>query len=226
VFEETTMNRLTRCLLIAGFAAAPPTFGVALPTTGPAQPLPGSEASLVGMQVTDTVTSGSATLVPLVAADVSASQASAADANAPAHGGTVGKPMDDITFVARATERARKEMNSARDALPQLADPDLKRMAERLVADHNDANAKLAKLAEQKLWPVPAPEAHETPPAGTASHDFDSRWTAEMIAAHERSVALYSAQAQGGEDVDLRKHARETLPTIQNHLAELRRLQK
>jgi putative membrane protein len=226
VFKEMTMNRMTRCLLIAGLAAAPPSFGVALPTSGPAQPLPGREASPVGMQVADTVTSGSATLVPLVAADLSASQASTVDASAPTHGGAVGKPIDDISFVARATESARREMSSARDALPQLTDPDLKRTAERLVADHGDANAKLAKLAEQKMWPVPGPEAHETPPAGTASHDFDSKWTAEMIAAHERSVALYSAQAQGGEDTDLRKYARETLPTIQNHLAELRRLQK
>ena len=220
------MNRLTRCIVIAGFAAAPPSFGVALPTTGPAQNLPTLGATPVGMQVADTVTAGSATLVPLMAADLPASQASTVDASAPTGGGAVGKPIDDISFVARATESGRKEMNSARNALPQLTNPDLKRMAEKLVADHGNANAKLAKLAEQKMWPLPAPQSHQTPPAGTASPDFDSKWTAEMIAAHERSVALYSAQAQGGEDTDLRKYARETLPTIQHHLAELRRLQK
>ena len=220
------MNRLTRCIVIAGFAAAPPSFGVALTTTGPAQNLPTLGATPVGMQVADTVTAGSATLVPLMAADLPASQASTVDASAPTGGGAVGKPIDDISFVARATESGRKEMNSARNALPQLTNPDLKRMAEKLVADHGNANAKLAKLAEQKMWPLPAPQSHQTPPAGTASPDFDSKWTAEMIAAHERSVALYSAQAQGGEDTDLRKDARETLPTIQHHLAELRRLQK
>ena len=47
-----------------------------------------------------------------------------------------------------------------------------------------------------------------------------------MIAGHERSVTLYRAQAQNGEDKDLRKYARETLPTIERHLADLRRLQK
>jgi len=47
-----------------------------------------------------------------------------------------------------------------------------------------------------------------------------------MIAGHERSVALYRAQATGGEDKDLRKYAKDTLPTIEKHLAELRRLQK
>ena len=47
-----------------------------------------------------------------------------------------------------------------------------------------------------------------------------------MIAGHERSVALYRAQATSGEDKDLRKYASDTLPTIERHLAELRRLQK
>jgi putative membrane protein len=219
------MNRIEQCLVITGFVVASPSFGVALSTTGPSQPLP-SIAAPAGMQAAENLTAGSATLVPLMASDVPASEVSTVDASTPTSGGAVGKPIDDISFVARATESGRKEAGSAREALPQLQDPDLKRIAEMLVADHGDANARLTKIAEAKQWPVPAPQQRDAPPAGTASPDFDSRWTAEMIAAHERSVALYSAQAQGGEDQDLRKYARDILPTIQHHLAELRRLQK
>ena len=47
-----------------------------------------------------------------------------------------------------------------------------------------------------------------------------------MIAGHERSLALYRAQAQSGEDKDLRRYASDTLPTIEHHLEELRSLQK
>jgi putative membrane protein len=47
-----------------------------------------------------------------------------------------------------------------------------------------------------------------------------------MIAGHEHSLALYRAQAQAGEDKDLRKFARDTLPTIEHHLAELKSVQK
>ena len=47
-----------------------------------------------------------------------------------------------------------------------------------------------------------------------------------MIVGHERALALYRAQAQGGEDKELRKYARETLPTIEQHLDWLRSLQK
>ena len=138
----------------------------------------------------------------------------------------VGKSVDDIAFVRQATENSRKEIKSARDALLQLKNPELNRIAEMLVNDHSGANERLAKIAEAKQWPLPAPQMQPAPPSGTASGDFDAKWTAEMIAGHERSIALYRAEAQGGEDKDLRKYARDTLPTIEHHLAELRRLQK
>ena len=47
-----------------------------------------------------------------------------------------------------------------------------------------------------------------------------------MIAGHERSIALYSAQARSGEDADLRKFAHDTLPTIEHHLEQLKSAQK
>jgi putative membrane protein len=69
-------------------------------------------------------------------------------------------------------------------------------------------------------------QAEAPPPSGAASGDFDARWTAEMIAGHERAVALFSAEAKSGEDQDLRQFARDTLPTIEHHLAALKSLQK
>ena len=47
-----------------------------------------------------------------------------------------------------------------------------------------------------------------------------------MIAGHERSLALHRAQAQNGEDKDLRNYARDTLPVVEQRLAELRSVQK
>ena len=95
-----------------------------------------------------------------------------------------------------------------------------------LVNDHSGVNQRLSKIAEAKQWPLPAAQVQAAPPSGTANSNFDATWTAEMIAGHERSVELYHAEAQGGEDKDLRKFASDTLPTIEHHLAELRRLQK
>lgn len=220
---------LAATALAFALASGGPAWAVSAVTTGPAQPLPQlidhGHAVPDALPVAESPAAGSAALVPLMAADLPSTPPDT-EAGAPDGGGNVGKTIDDLAFVARATDSGRKEVAAAREALPQLKDPDLKRLAQALVGDHGSANAELAKIAAAKKWPLPAPPLPAAPPAGTASPDFDAKWTAEMIAAHERSVALYGAQASGGEDPDLRRFARETLPTIQHHLAELRRLQK
>jgi putative membrane protein len=226
------MKRASLNLLAAiGIAvAAPvisvPVWAVSLPAGAPSQPLPEDTANPVSLVPADSWTAGSASLVPLMAADMQANQTSTVETPSTSTGGATGKPLDDMAFVKQASESGRKEVNSAREALLQLQRPELKRIAEMLVSDHSGANARLADIASTKGWPQAGPETAPSPPSGMASGDFDAKWTAEMIAGHERSVALYRAQAQAGEDKDVRKFARDTLPTIERHLAELRRFQK
>jgi len=220
------LRLFNRTIAIVGIAMAAPVWAVSLASVGPSQPLPDVSVDPASLAAAESV-AGSASLVPLMAAEMQAGRSSTADASAPEGGApVVGKPLDDIAFVRVATESGRKEVNSAREALPQLKAPELKRIAQMLVDDHNGANARLSHIAEAKQWPLPPPNAQGTPPSGTAASDFDAKWTAEMIAGHERSVALYRAQAAGGEDKDVRKYARDTLPTIEQHLAQLKSLQK
>jgi predicted outer membrane protein len=225
------MNRITlslaQSLLCLGIAATAPVGAVSLPASNNAQALPEEVAPPASppssLWAANTIATGSASLVPLMAAEMEANHLSQFDSSVKGGGGA---SVDDLAFVKQATESGRKEVSSAREALPQLKKPELKRIAEMLVTDHTGANAKLSKIAEAKGWPVPAPQAVSAPPSGTASGDFDAKWTAEMIAGHERSIALYRAQAQSGEDEELRKYARETLPTIERHLSQLKELQK
>jgi len=225
----TIRNNGTRvfALTASGLLCGVPVWAVSLSPFGQAQPIP--ESRIRATELAAAVeAAGSNALVPMMAADMQAIRPSPVTAvDSPKNGGApVGKPVDDMQFVKQATESGRKEIKAAQDALPQLKNPDLRHVAEMLVNDHGGANERLAQLAEAKGWPVPGPAAAAAPPSGTASSDFDAKFTAEMIAGHERSVALYRAQAAGGEDKDLRKYAKDTLPTIEKHLAELRRLQK
>ena len=219
-----SLKRISTGLVALGVTVTAPAWAVSVPDDVRAQ-TPDSAVTPNNQYVAANLTAGSASLVPLMAIEMEAQHAAAVDAQAQAGGGG-DQPVDDLAFVQQATESARKEIGSARDALLQLKQPELIRIAEMLVKDHSGANERLTKLAESKQWPLPAPKTPAAPPAGTASSDFDARWTAEMIAGHERSVSLYRAQATNGEDKDLRKYASETLPTIERHLAELRRLQK
>jgi putative membrane protein len=199
-------------------AASLPVAGVgALPEAAGAQP--------AHLLTAAAWTAGAGALVPAVATDAQANSIVAIEA--PAEGGEIaGKPIDDAQFVRRAAESSRQEIDSAHDALTQLKDPGLKEIAGMLIADHAEANAKLARIAAARGWPLPETRSPDAPPSGTSAADFDAKWTAEAIADHERTVALYRAQAQGGEDRDLRRFANDTLPTIERHLAQLRSLQK
>ena len=217
------MNRKTQTLVLLGFAVTAPVWAVSVPENSNAQPRESAAVPSNQYVAANMHAAGSAALVPLMAVEMEANHAAAVDA--PAEGGG-GKSVDDITFVRQATESSRKEIQSARDALLQLKNPELIRVAEMLVNDHSGVNQRLSKIAEAKQWPLPAAQVQAAPPSGTANSNFDATWTAEMIAGHERSVELYHAEAQGGEDKDLRKFASDTLPTIEHHLAELRRLQK
>jgi putative membrane protein len=215
--------------LVAGLFLGPAAVAASLQADGPA-PMPPVYAETSGASLPASVaatTPGSASLVPLMAFDAQAHGVSTVDASEPAAGGDAGKPVDDLSFVAQATEAGREEVQAAREALPRLRDPKLREMAEVLAHHHDAANERLARIAEAKGWPLPESRtAMKTPAPGTATPDFDARWTDEMIAGHERALALYRAQAQGGEDKDLRKYARETLPTLEQHLDWLRSLQK
>jgi len=210
---------------ILGILLTAPVWAVSVPTPEPSAPPQDPSVAPSALVPAENLTAGSAALVPLMAAEMEASHLSYVDASANSGGSEAASP-DDLAFVRQATESSRKEVNAARNAVPQLKEPELKRIAEMLVTDHTGADLKLSKLAESKGWPVPAPQPAAAPASGAASGDFDAAWTAEMIAGHERSIALYRAQAQNGEDRELRNYARETLPTIERHLAELRRLQK
>src|SRR5688572_5717098 len=180
-------SNLFRCGLAAGLALSAPAWAVSTSSTGPAQPLPQPHIESVATAPpsfhatnVEGVSAGSAALVPLMAADMAATVVSTVDASMPTGGGDAGKPIDDIAFVAQATERGREEVKAAQDALPRLRDPSLKQLAEVLASHRGEANDRLSRIAESKGWPVPGPKLEPpSPPAGTASPDFDARWTAQ-----------------------------------------------
>jgi putative membrane protein len=239
------MIRLTSNITtaLASMALASTAGAVSLSATGPAQPLPDTTAvadlsapvpapitdasaePLAGPLV-DLLSAGSAALVPLMAADSATDDAISLEAPLPAGADFRRKSVDDLSFTARAALNARHEMSSARNAIARLRDPHLRRLAETLAADHDDRHARLSRIAAARSWPLPAARPEPMPPAGSANPDFDARWTAGMIASHEQAVALYRAQAQDGEDIELRHFARDTLPALEQNLESLRRLQK
>src|SRR5262245_53369548 len=127
---ERRYTRITG-LTLAGLLATAPAWPVSSAATSPPQPLPDAATTAAPLAM-ESWSAGSATLVPLMAADLPARHTAGAESPATDTSGVVGKPVDDVGFVKQATESGRKEVAAARDALPQLKNPQLKEMAEML----------------------------------------------------------------------------------------------
>src|SRR3569832_2041043 len=129
------MIHLCRLSAVAGFGllCGAPVWAGSLSTIGPAQPIPAgvmpADSNATELTAAEISAAGSTTLEPLMAADVQARTDADTNVDAPAGGGApAGKPIDDTQFVRQATESGRKEIRAAQDALPQLKDPELKRI--------------------------------------------------------------------------------------------------
>jgi putative membrane protein len=100
---------------------------------------------------------------------------------------------------------------------------------EMLVDDHSNAMKKTAELAKDlNVIPPAQPTAEQTQKhdelARLSGAEFDQRFAAEMVKAHEEMISKYEMQARSG-DSKVSKHAEELLPVLEEHLAMAQHLQ-
>ena len=155
-----------------------------------------------------------------VVATVIAQAAIAQTATAPA---AQSDKMVDQTFVREASAAGLSEVADAQKAVQMAKRDDVRKAAQQLLTDHTAANAKLKSLAESKGVPLATSAAPANAPA-SMSGDFDAKYVAAQIKAHESAIALFKAEAQDGRDTDLREFASSTLPTLEHHLSMMQSL--
>ena len=100
-----------------------------------------------------------------------------------------------------------------------------------LVEDHSNALKETAELAKDlEVIPPAQPSAEQTQKhdalARLSGEEFDRQFAAEMVKAHEETIAKYEKHVESNVgDSKVREHAQELLPTIREHLAMAQRLQ-
>jgi putative membrane protein len=90
-----------------------------------------------------------------------------------------------------------------------------------LVTDHTAANEKAKSLAQtQGVTPptLPKPDAKKEFDrlSKLNGEAFDKEFAKHMVADHKKDIAEFEAQAKSTDDVA--SFAKDTLPTLQNHL--------
>jgi putative membrane protein len=126
----------------------------------------------------------------------------------------------DQQFVDRAALGTASEAELGQLARTRAASPAVRAFANRIIADHRQAHARLSTL-ERRIGLLPA----SSPPprsqlAALFGADFNRQFIADQVKNHQEAIALYEAEAQRGQDPRLRRYASETLPMLYRNLQQ------
>jgi putative membrane protein len=138
-------------------------------------------------------------------------------------------PIDDQTFVTKAATCAKCEHMLAELAKNHAASPDIKKFAERLIADHTKANEQLIAAAKAAKITVPTSLPEESVKAidrfkNLKGAEFDKAYIKHMVEEHEKAVKLFENASRNLKDPGLKAFAAKTLPTLQEHLQTAKKL--
>ena len=141
------------------------------------------------------------------------------------YGQTTGNQPDTSTlnFIQKASTAGMKEVKAGKMAASKAASNNVKSFANRMVTDHTKANDQLMQLIKSKNWNIMPPPDAETDPdgmlAGASGTAFDKTYVSMMVQDHQKAVALFENAASTAPDPDIKAFAKQTLPTLQQHLA-------
>lgn len=100
----------------------------------------------------------------------------------------------------------------------------LEQFAEKMIDDHNTANAELTRLAESKSIDIPKTldERHKQMYDRFSDMEegaaFERAYVQQQLRAHQRAVRLFAAASERVQDPDIQAFARKTLPILRHHL--------
>ena len=133
-------------------------------------------------------------------------------------------------FMTEAAKGGMAEVELSRVAATKSQNAEVKKFANQMIQDHTNANAELKQLAGKKNVTLPteldAPhKAIKDKLSGLSGADFDKEYVNAMVTDHEKSVALFQSQSNGGTDADAKAFAAKTLPKLQMHLDMIKGMQ-
>lgn len=135
----------------------------------------------------------------------------------------------DSKFIEEAAKGGKAEVKIGELAQSKGQSDSVKQFGQRLVKDHTAANQQLEKICDRKgvskstdLGKHQKQIDHLTSLSG---EEFDKAFIEHAVSDHKEDVEKFEKQANEGEDPVIRSFARETLPTLREHLRIAQTLQ-
>lgn len=136
----------------------------------------------------------------------------------------------DNAFIEQAAADGLAEVKLGQLAAERASNADVKAFAQKLVDDHSKANRELERIAASQNAATPGELKGKHQKAydklsKLSGDEFDKAYVKHMVDDHQKAVKLFERQAKSASDAPLKQFASDTLPKLQDHLAEAKRLE-
>ena len=133
-------------------------------------------------------------------------------------------------FINKAAMSDMFEIQSSELALQKATDAKVKDFAKMMVSDHSAASDKLKSAVQSAQLPPPPTELDAKHKKkmdklqSASGREFDRAYVDAQVKGHKKAVELFSNYAKEGKNAELKNFAQQTLPTLEQHLKQVRSL--
>jgi putative membrane protein len=133
-------------------------------------------------------------------------------------------------FWTTAADGGMAEVEMAKLAVQKAQNPEVKKFAQMMIADHTKANNELKAIAAKQKIALPkeiGPRNRSTIDElnRLSGADFDKEYVQAMIDDHETDVQMFEDQSKSDDDQAAKAFAAKTLPTLQKHLQAIKAIE-
>jgi putative membrane protein len=132
---------------------------------------------------------------------------------------------DDSKFLQDAIRGNAAEVKMGELAKERGQSKAVRDYGQMLVDDHSKANEKAMGIAKKMSLTASAePSAKQKQEhdalAKLSGSEFDTTFMSRMVEGHQENIAKYTTQAQSGDSSSVTDYAKDTLPTLRDHLSK------
>jgi len=134
-----------------------------------------------------------------------------------------GASVNDSLFAEAAAVSGVAEVTLSEIGLQRASDPELNKFSKQMIDEHTKLNQDLTSLCAQKRIALPRTvdarvQFCAQSLKGAPGEDFDRCYAKAQLMAHMEAVASFEAEAERGQDADMKALAAKALPRIKDHL--------
>ena len=140
-----------------------------------------------------------------------------------------GAMSSDMKFAMEVAVGGMEEVQLGQLAAQKGATDEVRQFGQKMVDDHSKANDDLKQVASSKGWMLPASldakhQADVDKMSSLSGAAFDRAYVKMMVSDHKKDVGEFQKESTRGADSDIKSFATRTLPTLQEHLQMIQRI--